>query len=65
MALTEGKGCMITSCIGSVRSALFAGCTSQADLIFALLLIKIITITVMETTTLMIKAVARELINAM
>ena len=36
-----------------------------SSLIFALLLIKIVTITVMETTTLMIKAVARELIDAM
>ena len=43
-----------------VLSALFV-----SSLIFALLLIKIITITVMKTTTLMIKAVARELIDAM
>ena len=51
---------MTTSYIGSILSALFV-----SSLIFALLLIKIITITVMETTTLMIKAVARELMDTM
>ena len=53
---------MTTSYIGSVSVVLSALLVSS--LIFALLLIKI-TITVMKTTTLMIKAVARELIDAM
>ena len=51
---------MTSSYIGSILSALFV-----SSLIFALLLIKIITITVMETTILMIKAVARELMDTM
>ena len=59
MALTEGEGFVTSSYSGSVLSALFV-----SSLIFALLLIKIITITVMETTTLMIKAAARALIEA-
>ena len=59
---------MTSSYIDSVYEALsniFSGCVSKAALIFSLLLIKIITITVMETTTLMIKAVAKALIDIM
>ena len=61
MALTVGEERLTSSYIGSVcvvLSALFV-----SSLIFALLLIKMIAITVIETTTLMIKAVARELID--
>ena len=63
MAPTEGKGPVTSSYIGSVLSALFVSCRSEAALIFVLLLIKMITVTVMKTTTLMIKVVARELID--
>ena len=68
---TEHEGFVTSSYIDSVcvvLPALFTGCTLKAAfnfLVLALLLIKIITITVMETTTLMIKVVARELIDVM
>ena len=62
MALTEGKGRVTSSYIGSILFALVVSCRSEAALIFALFLL---TIAVMETTTLIIKAVARELIEAM
>ena len=60
IALTKGMGPVTSSYIGSL-SALFDG--SQAALIFALFLVKIMTSTVMETTTQTIRAVARELID--
>ena len=63
MAPTEDKASVTTSYIGSVCVVLSALVVSS--LIFALLFIEIITTTVMKTTTLMIKAVARELIEAM
>ena len=67
IALTDDKGTVTSSYIESmcvahvVPSALFD--CSKAALIFALLLFKMIAIIVMETSTLMIKAVARQLID--
>ena len=68
IAPSEHEGPVTSSYIDSVYEALsilFSDCVSKAALIFTLLLIKIITTTVMETTTLMIKAVAMELIDIM
>ena len=63
MILTEGKGPVTSSYSDSICVLLPALFRSRSDLIFALLLNKIITITVVETTTLIIKAVASELID--
>ena len=66
ITLTEGEGPVTSSYIGSscvVPSALFD--CSRAALIFALLLVERITIAVMKTTVLTIKAVAKELIDIM
>ena len=63
MTLTEGNGLVMSSYIGSMcvlLPAVSVSCSSKA-LILALLLFKIVTITIMETATLTIKAVAREL----
>ena len=65
MALTDGKGPVTSSYIDStcVLTALFVACSSIAALIFALLLIRVITITIVETTMQRIKAIARELMD--
>ena len=66
MTLTEGEGPVTSSYIDSMcvlLSGLLA--SSRAALIFALLLIKITTITVVKTIMLTHKAVAREIIIIM
>ena len=64
MVLTGGNGPVTSSYIDSMcvmlLPALFDSCSSKA-IFFALLLIKIITITITEITTLTTRAVAREL----
>ena len=50
-----------SSCTCMVSSALFDSC--EAALIFALLLLKIITITIMKTIIVTVRAVAREPID--
>ena len=66
MALAEDKGPATSSYIGFMCITLsdMFGC-SRAALIFALLLTEVITTTVMEITTTMTKAAARELVGIM
>ena len=64
MALTEAVGSVTSSYVGSscmVSPAPFDSC--RAALILALLFLEIMTITVMKSTMLPIKAVAKELID--
>ena len=69
MTLTEGKGPVTSLYIDSILLcvllllAVFVNCCSKPALAFALLLLKIIIITVMKTTTLTIKAVTNKLMG--
>ena len=69
MALAEGKGPVTSSYVESVSllfSVRFISCRSRPACVFAaFLLVMTITITIMETTTLTVKAVARTLIDIM
>ena len=68
MALAEGKAPVTSSYIESVSlsfSAWFASCRSRLAFVFAFFLAMMITITVIETTTLTIKAAAKTLIDIM
>ena len=68
MALAEDKAPVTSSYVESVSlsfSAWFASCRSRLAFVFAFLLAMMITITVIETTTLTIKAAAKTLIDIM
>ena len=65
MTPTGDRGPVTSSYMDSMcvlRPALLVCCRSRAALIFALLLLKMMTMIVMKTTTLVIKATARELV---
>ena len=64
MALTEGKGTSYIDSICVLLPALFVACRSRAALLFALLRIKMTIIAINKATMLIIKAVAREVIEA-
>ena len=64
MLLTKGDGPVTSSYIGSLPVDPSALCNnSWVALIFALLLLKVRTIAVVETTTQTIRAVAREVVD--
>ena len=68
IAGTEGKGPVTSLYIDSillcaVLLTVFVNCGSKPALTFALFLLKIVAITVMKTTTLTVKAVAKELMD--
>ena len=65
MALAEGKGSSYIDSICVLVPVVFIACRSRAALIFALLLAKMITITINNATMLTINAVAREPVDAM
>ena len=65
MALTEGEGPVTSSYIGSMCMLLPPPISNCSSLIFAFLFLKMITIVVMKTTTLVIKPTARELVAIM
>ena len=64
MVLAEGIGSSYMDSMCVFLSAVFVACPSRTALIFALLLIKMITITVDKAMMLTNKAVAREMTGA-
>ena len=64
MALTEDEGSSYINSMCVPLSAMFVTCRSRAALLFALLHVKMIIITINKAMMLIIKAVAREGIEA-
>ena len=64
MVLDKGVGSSYMDSMCVLLSVVFVACRSRAALIFALLLIKMITITVIKAAMLTTENVAREMIGA-